>query len=201
MKTQNKMISKGQRCKEKDVCRISCEGTQALSNLSDEFFFWGGAVWFKMACRSMKINESQRFGWESKDIQQITSSSLIMLLTSPQNLRAWASAWLIIFFFASSSLWQPNYHFQQYPDMQIEYCTQQCNFFFWQVGGSWDVCVGRHFLSLFPFCFSQNYGEAHYVVGVSELKWVERGKGEQAKYLRNIQKGVHLLHNEGNNYI
>lgn len=101
---------------------------------------------------------------------------------------------LLLFFFplASWSFWQANYHFQQYPDMQIENCTQQRASFFWQGGGSWDVCVGGDFLSPSPSfppppLFLRTMGR-HITPLVSWGEWML--EGGKAKFLRNIRNGA-----------
>lgn len=109
------------------------------------------------------------------------------------------------FFFplASWSFWQANYHFQQYPDMQIENCTQQRASFFWQGGGSWDVCVGRDFLSPSPSfppppLFLRTMGR-HITPLVSWGEWrLERGWSEISE---KYQKRCNFPCNQANNSI
>lgn len=112
---------------------------------------------------------------------------------------------LLLFFFplASWSFWQANYHFQQYPDMQIENCTQQSASFFWQGGGSWDVCVGRDFLSPSPSfppppLFLRTMG-THVKPLVSWGEWrLERGWSEISE---KYQKRCNFPCNQANNSI
>lgn len=132
------------------------------------------------------------FYWGCNNIQHIASSLLIMLGMSPQNLHTSTCMPYYFFPLASSSLWQSNYYFQQYPDMQIENCTQQHSSFF--LTGWWFVrCLRPKRFSLsFSFfsstCFSQNYGQAHYTVNVSKLKRIgQRGQSGISENQKQVQ--------------
>lgn len=101
---------------------------------------------------------------KSKDGQQtvvIVISLLIIVLLSPSCPTACVCVYVHVrtcvcgacyFSLACSSPWQPNYHFQQYANIQIENCTQECSSF---LTGWWFMrCfVGRDFLSFFLFLF------------------------------------------------
>lgn len=120
-----------------------------------------------------------------------------MLLMSPQNPCTWARAHPIISYFfplASSSLWQVNYHVQQYPDMQIENCTQQRASFFWQGGVSWDVCVGRGFLSLSLHLslFHLLFFSELWVGTLVSVSWREWGRGPERHFWEISEMGAIL---------
>lgn len=91
------------------------------------------------------------------------------------------------FSLASSSHWQPNYHFQRYTDIQIENCTQECGPF---LTGCWFMrCLWRKrfslifFLALFFTLSSIVSYLRRQCHQEEERKWIEEGK-----FVTNMKK-------------
>lgn len=74
--------------------------------------------------------------------------------------------------------------------------------FFWQGGGSWDVCVRRDFLSLSLFSPPPVFLRTmdRHITLLMSVSWRELGRGARAEFLR-IRNRCNFPRNQGNNSI